>query len=104
MMMNSGRASSSCVVRMFQVYWASSLSRGMSRKIASSTVPVTAGVQPIHQAARQEANSTTNMVRTTSSIGYQLARKLLSDRTGAHVEVLERQAEQSLEKIARRTA
>ena len=36
MMMNSGRASSSCVVRMFQVYWASSLSSGMSRKIASA--------------------------------------------------------------------
>ena len=68
MMMNSGRASSSWVVRMFQVYCASSLSSGMSRKIASRTVPVTASVQPIHRPPARKANSTTNMVMTISSI------------------------------------
>ena len=66
--MNSGSASSSWVVRMFQAYCASSLSSGMSRNSASSTVPVTASVQPIHRPPARKANSTTNMVTTMISM------------------------------------
>ena len=72
--MNSGSASSSCVVRMFQAYCARSLSSGMSRNSASRTVPVTASVQPIHRPPARKANSTTNMVTMTISMtGYGFA-------------------------------
>src|SRR5713226_8034549 len=96
--MNSGRASSSCVVRMFQAYCARSLSSGMSRKSASRTVPVTARVQPIHRPPARKANSTTNMVTTMiSTAGYALHPESFGDFTGSHVDVLERQAESGLE-------
>src|SRR5712672_3287182 len=95
--MNSGRASSSWVVRMFQAYCASSLSSGMSRNSASSTVPVTAKVQPIHRPPARKANSTTNMVTTMISMaGYALHPASFSDRTGAHAEIFQRQAERGL--------
>ena len=68
MTMNSGSASNSWVVRMFQAYCASSLSSGMSRKMPSRIVPVTASVQPIHSPPARKANSTTNMVSTIASI------------------------------------
>jgi hypothetical protein len=66
--MNSGNASSSCVVRIFHAYCASSLSSGMSRNSASRIVPVTARVQPIHMPPARNVNSTTNMTMTTISI------------------------------------
>ena len=66
--MNSGSASSSWVVRMFQAYCAKSLSSGMSRNSASRIVPVTASVQPIHRPPARKANSTTNMVTTMISM------------------------------------
>src|SRR5258707_14118971 len=92
--MNSGSASSSCVVRMFQAYCASSLSSGMSRNSASSSVPVTARVQPIHRPPARKANSTTNMVATMISMaGYASRRASFGNRTGAHAEILERQAQ-----------
>ena len=97
MTMNSGSASSSCVVRMFQAYCARSLSSGMSRKIASSTVPVTASVQPIHRPPARKANSTTNMTMTISSITAYRAPGSFGDRCRAHAEILQRQAEQGLE-------
>src|SRR5215510_9387665 len=102
MTMNNGSASNSCVVRMFQAYCASSLSRGMSRNTASSTVPVTASVQPIHRPPARKASSTTNMTMTISSIfGYGLARIIprasFGDRGRAHAEILQWQAQRGLE-------
>src|SRR5258705_12391636 len=95
--MNSGSASSSCVVRMFHAYWAKSLSSGMSRNSARRIVPVTASVQPIHRPPARKANSTTNMVTTMiSTAGYASRRASFGDRTGTHVEILERQAEGGL--------
>ena len=100
MTMNSGSASSSCVVRMFQAYCARSLSRGISRNTASKTVPVTASVQPIHRPPARKANSTTNMTMTISSISAYESPGSFGDRCRAHVEVLQRQAERAWKKRA----
>ncbi len=52
--MNSGSASSSCVVRMFQAYCGSSLSSGIERNIASSKRRGERERQADPQAARQQ--------------------------------------------------
>src|SRR5215813_11018875 len=96
MTMNSGSASSSCVVRMFQAYCARSLSSGMSLNTASSTVPVTASVQPIHRPPARKANSTTNMTRTMASIVPRRRRSLFGDRGRAHAKILQRQTKGGL--------
>ena len=96
--MNSGSASSSWVVKMFQVYCASSLSSGMSRKMASRIVPVAASVQPIHKPPARKANSTTNMVITTISMQSEpTTLASFGARAGTHVEVLQRQAGRRLQ-------
>src|SRR3954468_6856533 len=96
--MNSGSARSSCVVRMFQAYCATSLSSGMSRKSASRTVPVAASVQPIHRPPARKANSTTNMVTTTISMGGQVpCAPSLGDGAGTHADILEGQAQHRLQ-------
>ena len=66
--MNIGSASSSCVVRMFQAYCASSLSSGMSRKIASITAPVAPRVSPIQMPPASAENRIANIVPTTVPI------------------------------------
>jgi hypothetical protein len=70
MTMKSGRASSSCVVRMFQAYCGRSLSSGMLRKRPSSRVPVIANVRPIQMPPASAEKSTPNMVRTMAPIFY----------------------------------
>src|SRR5215475_5895787 len=86
---------------MFQAYCARSLSSGISRKIASRTVPVTASVQPIHRPPARKANSTTNMVRTMISMADRPSRPAsFGDRARAHAEILQRQAQRSLKKAS----
>src|SRR5438445_1047697 len=69
--MNSGRANSSCVVRMFQAYCGSSLSSGIERNIASSKVAVSARVKPIQRPPASSANRMAN--RLTTSMLMKLA-------------------------------
>ena len=66
--MNIGSASSSCVVRMFQAYCASSLSSGMLRKIASSTAPVAPSVSPIQMPPASAENRIANIVPVMAPI------------------------------------
>src|SRR6185436_14792578 len=81
---------------MFQAYCASSLSSGISRNSASRIVPVAASVQPIHRPPARKANSTTNMVRTTSRM-TRARPESFGDFAGAHAEILQRQAERGLQ-------
>src|SRR5258708_6392131 len=103
MMMNSGSARSSCVVRMFQAYCGSSRSIGTSRKRASSVTPVRPRVRPIQSPPASRPNSRANIVTTTTSMtaseveppsvrgGGQGSRKdgLLRYRRHAHRGILE---------------
>src|SRR5882724_669136 len=103
--MNSGNANSSCVVRMFQAYCGSSLSRGIERNIASSRVAVIAKVSPIHKPAASKTNRMTNRLTTSMVIGFAVRmREWLSwsracsfYRRGPHAMVFERQAERGLD-------
>ena len=96
MTMNSGRASSSCVVRMFQAYWGSSLSSGMLRKSASISVPVMASVQPDPHAAGEQAEQDPNMATTMIS-NRRVRPGHSTTRCRPACAVLERQAEQRLD-------
>src|SRR5438874_3459390 len=99
--MNSGSASSSCVVKMFQAYCGKSLSSGIERNIASSSVAVSASVRPIHKPAANSANRITNRATTSmvmeSGIRSQ-ARARSFDGRGLHAVVLQRQAEHRLDR------
>src|SRR5262249_44677915 len=88
--MNIGRASSSCVVRMFHAYWASSLSSGMLRNSASSTAPVAPSVSPIQMPPASAENRIANIVPVTVPIVALFHRRRLD------AVILERQAEQRL--------
>src|SRR3954452_18850568 len=99
--MNSGNASSSCVVKMFQAYCGSSLSSGIERNIASSNVAVSASVRPIQTPHARSANriaksATTSMVME-SGVRW-LARGRSFDGRGLHAVILQRQAEHGLDR------
>ena len=66
--MNIGSASSSCVVRMFQAYWASSLSSGMLRNSASMIAPVAPSVSPIQMPPASAENRIANIVPVIAPI------------------------------------
>jgi hypothetical protein len=81
------------------VYCAISLSSGMSRKPNSSMVPVTASARPIHSPARRQAEQDDehgedfDFMRASDGSARDGNRYSATDWTGAHAEVLERQAQ-----------
>jgi hypothetical protein len=69
MMMKSGRATSSEVVRMFHAYCGSSLSSGIDRNAQSRLKAVSMSVSPIHRPPARAMNSTPNSVATMLPTG-----------------------------------
>jgi hypothetical protein len=69
MMMNRGRASSSDVVRMFQVYCGSNRSSGMFLKIARRRTPVAIRVRPTQMPAPSMPKRSENAAATMVPIG-----------------------------------
>src|ERR1044071_8177900 len=95
--MNIGSASSSCVVRMFQAYCASSLARGIVRNSAGITAPVAPSVSPIQMPPASAENRIANMVPVTVPMGLRYSYSWLFHRRGLDAVIFQRQAEQRLD-------